>query len=110
MSGRIILFGATGYTGELTAHALADAAAAAAAAAATGTTSQSAPTIVLAGRNESRVRTLAEGLGFDWGVADVSEPDSIRALLDRGDVLISSPGRRVHPRRVKMGDDLGVVR
>lgn len=79
MAGRIVLFGATGYTGELTARALlAD----------TGT----AP-VVLAGRDEGRVRALADELGgLDWAVADVSRPTSVRALVQAGDVLISTVG------------------
>lgn len=79
MPGRIVLFGATGYTGELTASALVDSAG-------------DAP-IVLAGRSEARVRALAERLGgIEWGVADVDDPASIRALLGQGDVLVSTVG------------------
>lgn len=81
MSGRIVLFGATGYTGELTARALVD------------SDPDIAGKVVLAARNETRVRALAEQLGgLDWGVADVSEPSDIRALLERGDVLVSTVG------------------
>lgn len=81
MAGRIVLFGATGYTGELTARALVENAA-----------DGSSP-IVLAGRDEARVRALAAELGgLDWGVADVSEPGSVRALVERGDVLVSTVG------------------
>lgn len=99
MAGRIVLFGATGYTGELTARALAaggasgaDGAGAGADDAGAGTASHSQSGVLLAARNEARVRTLAEQLGFDWAVADVSEPHTIRALLDRGDVLVSTVG------------------
>jgi short subunit dehydrogenase-like uncharacterized protein len=81
MAGRIVLFGATGYTGALTARALVQDASAASSA------------IVLAGRSEARVRALAEELGgLDWGVADVSEPSGIRALVQRGDILVSTVG------------------
>jgi short subunit dehydrogenase-like uncharacterized protein len=49
--------------------------------------------VVLAARSEARVRTLAEQLGgLQWGVADVSKPSGIRALLERGDVLVSTVG------------------
>jgi short subunit dehydrogenase-like uncharacterized protein len=77
MAGRIVLFGATGYTGDLTARALVERGA----------------RPVLAARNEPRVRALAEELGgLDWELADVERPDSVRALVERGDVLISTVG------------------
>ena len=77
MAGRIVLFGATGYTGDLTARALVDRGA----------------RPVLAARNEARVRALAEELGgLEWAVADVARPDSVRALVERGDVLVSTVG------------------
>jgi short subunit dehydrogenase-like uncharacterized protein len=77
MAERIVVFGATGYTGDLTARALVDRGA----------------RPVLAARNEQRVRALAEELGgLEWAVADVSRPDSVRALVERGDVLVSTVG------------------
>ena len=77
MAGRIVLFGATGYTGELTARALAGI----------------GERPVLAARDGARVRALAEELGgLDWEVADVARPDSVRALVERGDVLVSCVG------------------
>jgi short subunit dehydrogenase-like uncharacterized protein len=77
MAERIVVFGATGYTGDLTARALVDRGA----------------QPVLAARNEARVRALAEELGgLEWAVADVDRPDSVRALVQRGDVLISTVG------------------
>jgi short subunit dehydrogenase-like uncharacterized protein len=77
MASRIVLFGATGYTGELTARELAG----------------RGERPVLAARNEARVRALAEELGgLDWAVADVERPASIRALVERGDVLVSTVG------------------
>ena len=77
MAERIVVFGATGYTGDLTARALVDRGA----------------RPVLAARNEARVRALAEELGgLEWAVADVSRPDSVRALVERGDVLVSTVG------------------
>src|SRR4051794_6364109 len=77
MAGRIVLFGATGYTGDLTARALVDRGA----------------RPVLAARTESRVRALADELGgLDWAVADVGDPSSVRALVERGDVLVSTVG------------------
>lgn len=77
MAGRIVLFGATGYTGELTAVALAERGA--------------AP--VLAARSRDTAQALAARLGgLDVAVADVGRPDSVRALVTRGDVLVSTVG------------------
>ncbi len=77
MSGRIVLFGATGYTGQLTARALVALGA--------------AP--VLAGRSRERVEALAAELGgLDGEVADVARPQSARALVEAGDVLVSTVG------------------
>jgi short subunit dehydrogenase-like uncharacterized protein len=80
MAGRIVLFGATGYTGELTARVLAGL----------------GERPVLAARNSDRVEALAEELGgLDWAVADVGGPGgsaSVRALLEPGDVLVSTVG------------------
>jgi short subunit dehydrogenase-like uncharacterized protein len=77
MAGRIVLFGATGYTGDLTARAL--------------VARGARP--VLAARNGARAQALAEELdGLEWSSADVGHPDSLRALVERGDVLISTVG------------------
>jgi short subunit dehydrogenase-like uncharacterized protein len=77
MAGRIVLFGATGYTGDLTARAL--------------VAGGARP--VLAARNGARAQALAEELdGLEWRIADVGHPDSLRALVERGDVLISTVG------------------
>ncbi len=77
MAGRIILFGATGYTGELTARELAGI----------------GERPVLVARNGERVQALAAELGgLDWATADVARPDQLRAVLQRGDVLISCVG------------------
>jgi short subunit dehydrogenase-like uncharacterized protein len=75
--GRIVLFGATGYTGGLVAHALVAAGA----------------RPVLAARNRSRLEQLADELGgLETQVADVGDPSSVRALVERGDVLLSTVG------------------
>jgi short subunit dehydrogenase-like uncharacterized protein len=77
VSGRIVLFGATGYTGDLTARALVD----------------RGVKPVLAGRDATRLDALASELGgLETNVADVSAPDTLRALVDPGDVLISTVG------------------
>jgi short subunit dehydrogenase-like uncharacterized protein len=77
VAGRIVVFGATGYTGELTARALVDAGA----------------RPVLAGRDAGRLGRLAAELGgLDTAVADVARPSSVRALVERGDVLVTTVG------------------
>ncbi|MCW2966434.1 MAG: saccharopine dehydrogenase, partial [Solirubrobacteraceae bacterium] len=77
MAGRIVLFGATGYTGDLTARAMV----------ARGLRP------VLAARNAQRLDALAAELGgLETQVADVSAPESVRALVQRGDVLVSTVG------------------
>src|SRR5919198_621238 len=77
MAGRIVLFGATGYTGDLTARAMV----------ARGLRP------VLAARNAERLGRLAAELGgLETQVADVSRPESVRALVERGDVLVSTVG------------------
>jgi short subunit dehydrogenase-like uncharacterized protein len=73
---RIIIFGATGFTGRLVAERLA--------------AQGAAP--VLAGRSEGSVRELAERLGAEWAVADALRRNSVFALLERGDVLVSTVG------------------
>jgi short subunit dehydrogenase-like uncharacterized protein len=75
--GRIVLFGATGYTGGLVARALvADGA-----------------RPILAARNRARLEELADELGgLEIQVADVGDPSSVRALVERDDVLLSTVG------------------
>lgn len=84
-NGQITLFGATGYTGRLTASALVHAGL--------------AP--VLAGRSANRLAALVDeltplapkGAAPTWRVADVLEPASLRALIeDPSDVLITTVG------------------
>jgi short subunit dehydrogenase-like uncharacterized protein len=76
--GRIVLFGATGYTGRLTAEALL----------ARGVRP------LLAGRSEDKLRAMADELGGDLEVqaASVDRPESVAALVSRGDVLVSTVG------------------
>ena len=75
---RIILFGATGYTGRLTADALV----------------ARGERPVLAGRSRERLEEMAAGLGggLETAVADVADPPSVRALLEPGDVMLSTVG------------------
>ncbi|CAM2974611.1 saccharopine dehydrogenase family protein [Skermania piniformis] len=74
---RILLFGATGYTGELTARRL--------------VAGGARP--VLVARNAARVTAVAGELGgLDTAVADVTDPASLRPIVRSGDVLISTVG------------------
>ena len=78
----IVLFGATGFVGELTADYLA----------------QHAPTgarIALAGRSSGRLEALRERLGRpDWGLlaADATDERAIRSLAEAARVVISTVG------------------
>lgn len=77
MAGRIVLFGATGFTGELTARALV----------------RRGARPLLAARSRERVEALAADLGgLPSAVADVMRPRGLAELLGRGDVLVSTVG------------------
>jgi short subunit dehydrogenase-like uncharacterized protein len=79
VSARIVLFGATGFTGELTARSLA---------------ARGAEPL-LVGRSAARVQALASELGVESATADATAPDAsarIAALLAPGDVLVSTVG------------------
>lgn len=78
MSDRIVLYGATGYTGRLVAEALV----------------ARGERPVLAGRDEAKLRALDADLGggLDTARADASRPQTVRALVSAGDVLIATVG------------------
>ncbi|MEA2397337.1 MAG: hypothetical protein QOK25_893 [Thermoleophilaceae bacterium] len=77
MAGRIVLFGATGYTGRLVADALVE----------------RGERPLLAARNVQRLREMGDALGgLEIAVADVSRPESVRELVERGDVMLSTVG------------------
>jgi short subunit dehydrogenase-like uncharacterized protein len=78
MAGRIVLFGATGYTGRLVASSLL----------ARGVKP------VLAARNPQTLEELAGELGggLETQGADVERPQTVRELVEKGDVLISTVG------------------
>ncbi len=74
---RILLFGATGYTGDLTARAL---------------VARGARPVLVA-RNRERVTALAAELaGLEVAVADATDVDALRAVVQKGDVLVSTVG------------------
>jgi short subunit dehydrogenase-like uncharacterized protein len=78
MAARIVLFGATGYTGRLTAEAMA----------ARGLKP------VLAARSQAKLDELADELGgsLETVTADVSDPPTVAALVESGDVLVTTVG------------------
>jgi short subunit dehydrogenase-like uncharacterized protein len=96
MAGRIVLFGATGYTGALTARALV----------------RRGAKPVLAARSKERLALLAEELGgLETCVADVTRPETVRALVQGRDVLISTVGpfRRWGAPAIEAAIDAGAV-
>jgi short subunit dehydrogenase-like uncharacterized protein len=78
MTARIVLFGATGYTGRLAAEAMVE----------------RGLQPVLAARTQSKLDELAAELGggLETRTADVSDPPSVAALVERGDVLVTTVG------------------
>ena len=78
MTARIVLFGATGYSGRLTAEAMVE----------------RGMRPVLAARSRDKLEALAVDLGeaLELAVADVSNPPSVRALVEKGDVLVTTVG------------------
>lgn len=74
---RIVVFGATGYAGGLAVDAL----------------RIRGLRPVLAARTEGKLAALAEQHGgLEYQVADVADPDSVRALVGPGDVLVTGVG------------------
>src|SRR5215210_3388478 len=78
MAGRIVLFGATGYTGRLAAESMVE----------------RGLKPVLAGRTQAKLDTLAAELGgeLETQTADVADPPSVTKLVERGDVLVTTVG------------------
>ena len=83
MPGRIVLYGATGYIGGLTAEAM--------------VVSGARP--VLAGRDQDRLSAVAArlpraggGIELETAAADIERPEPLRQLLEAGDVLVSTAG------------------
>src|SRR3954470_9625311 len=80
MPRRIVVFGATGYTGELVTRALVERGA----------------RPVLAARSQEKLDKLAAELTttepLETQTADVGDQRSVRTLVERGDVLVSTVG------------------
>src|SRR3954447_4106205 len=75
--GRTVLFGATGYTGRLAADAMVE--------------RGMRPVLAALGR-EALGQMAGELGGLETAVADVSQPATVRALVERGDVLLTTVG------------------
>jgi len=73
---KIVVFGATGYTGELTVEALV----------------KRGLKPILAGRNASRLNEIAKRFGLSYRLADVSDLESVKSLVEKDDILISTVG------------------
>jgi short subunit dehydrogenase-like uncharacterized protein len=78
VAARIVLFGATGYTGRLTAEAMVE----------------RGLKPVLAARSQGKLDELAAelGAGLETATADVGDPPSVAALVESGDVLVTTVG------------------
>lgn len=77
MSAKIVLFGATGYTGHLVAEALV----------------KRGLRPVVCGRNPEKLDRLANHLGgLETALAEVNDDGALAGLLSRGDILISTVG------------------
>ncbi|GAA5177014.1 hypothetical protein GCM10023322_00600 [Rugosimonospora acidiphila] len=101
MPGRIVLYGATGYTGGLVARSMV----------------ASGVRPILAGRDRNRLAALAaqlslpgDGTALETAVAD-AEPGPLRDLVGPGDVLVSTAGPFVSVGRavVRAAADVGAV-
>ena len=83
MSGRLLIYGATGFTGRLIAER----------ARALGMNA------ILAGRSAERLRPLADRLGFAWRLARLDQPVSLDALLQDVDTVLHVAGPYVDTAR-----------
>ncbi len=80
MTGKILVYGSYGYTGNLIARFA----------------KEDGIDLVLSGRNQERLRAQAERYGFDFVPADISDPASIRAALRDAEVVIHCAGPFAH--------------
>jgi len=76
MTGNFMIYGATGYTGKLVAKAAKEAGL--------------AP--LLAGRNEAKVKAVAEPLGFSWRAFSLDDSASLDAALREVDLVLHIAG------------------
>lgn len=77
MDRNVVVFGATGYTGDLAVQALV----------------RRGVRPVLAGREQARLERAAQRYGgLEYRIADVSNPASVRAILRPGDTIVATVG------------------
>jgi short subunit dehydrogenase-like uncharacterized protein len=86
MSGRLLIYGATGYTGRLVAERAV----------------QSGLDVTVAGRDAGKVRELASTLGVESRVFDVDDTDAVRVALRDVDCLLNVAGPFRHTARQLM--------
>ena len=75
MTGRVILYGASGYTGRMIAAQL-----------------DGVADLVLAGRNADRVAAVAKATGREWLAFDLSDPKETVAALAGAAILLNAAG------------------
>ena len=75
MTGRVILYGASGYTGRLIAAQL-----------------DELDDLVLAGRDAAKVQAVAGPLGREWIAFDLSDPEENAAALAGAAILLNAAG------------------
>ena len=75
-TGQFLIYGATGFTGKLTAR----------------TARERGLKPLLAGRNEAKLRAVADTLGFQYRAFDLSDPQAIDAALGQVDVVLHIAG------------------
>lgn len=74
--GGVLIYGATGYTGQLVAKRA----------------KEVGMTPILAGRNEAKVRAVAEPLGFEWRAADIDDAAALDRALEGIEVVLHIAG------------------
>ena len=74
--GGVLIYGATGYTGQLVARRA----------------KEIGMTPILAGRNEAKVRAVADPLGFEWRVADIDDAAALDKILNGIEVVLHIAG------------------
>ena len=86
MSGRLLIYGATGYTGRLVAERAV----------------QIGLDVTVAGRDAGKVRELAGSLGVESRVFDVDDADAVHSVLQGADCVLNVAGPFRHTARQLM--------
>ena len=80
-TGRFLIYGATGFTGKLTAR----------------TAKERGLKPILAGRNRAKLMAVADPLGFQYRAFELSDPHAIDAALGEVDVVLHIAGPFLPP-------------